>query len=337
MKKAKEVEINLKIFYNKRYKLNKKIAGEGQSLIESEKTQLQMNMEEGSLARLMENVLIAASRLAGTGVCMYDLKDFFRSDDMDRINNAFRGHYCSFCQMVRSLPGGRDSCIKSDVIDAVAIGEAYGRPFFHTCHVGLTELVVPVFYRHQMIAVVFIGQCRLEGETKFETVASRLASFGADTVRMEQYYKELPLVDRSQLLSAAKLLDLSLRYIVENSGREALGAYFKSTRQDYVSQAIRFIEDHYLEGITAKDVVNQVHLNQSYFSRVFNKATGMSIVDYIHHVRLTKAKSLLEKTSIPISSISVNLGYSDQNYFTRTFTRHIGQSPSEYRKSLKKD
>ena len=271
MEKVKKVEANRKILYNKRYKLNKNIAGEDQALIQSEKTQLHMNMEEGSLARLMENVLMAASRLAGTGVCMYDLKDFFRSDDMDRINNSFRGHYCSFCQMVRSLPGGRDSCIKSDVIDAVAIGEAYGRPFFHTCHVGLTELVVPVFYRHQMIAVVFIGQCRLDTETKFETVASRLTSFGVDAEKMEQYYEKLPLVDRSQLLSAAKLLDLSLRYIVENCGKEALSAYFRSSRQDYVSQAIRFIEDHYLEGITAKDVINHVHLNQSYFSRVLSR------------------------------------------------------------------
>jgi len=280
-----------------------------------------------SLARLVENVLMSVSSLAGIGVCIYDNKHFFSS-------RSFRGHYCGFCSIVRSLTGGREACIESDMSDAVSIGESYGKPFFHTCHIGLTELVVPVFYKQQMIATVFLGQCRLEGETKFETIASKIKNFGGDYAVFKEYFDGLPLVDRAKLLSAGTLLDLSLKHIVESSGKEVFNAYFRSYEQDYTAEAVSFIEEHYLEGITAKDVINHVHLNQSYFSRVFIKATGKSIVDYTNHVRVKRAKNLLKNTSIPIGSISINVGYSDQSYFSRVFTRLIGQSPTGYRKTM---
>lgn len=292
-----------------------------------------LNGEGRSFVRLVENIIEAVARLSGTGVCIYDLKNAFSNGCEGPIKRDLKGHYCAFCQMVRNLPGGRELCIQSDVVDAVRHSQEYTQPFFHTCHAGITELVVPIIYKDKVAATVFIGQCRIEGETRFETVVSKLQSSGGTRQLLAQYFDSLPLVNRSTLLAAGTLTDLSFRYFMQNEGKSALDEYFKADREDYVTRGTKFIEDHYIEGIAAKDVIDYVHLNPSYYARLFKKYTGKSVTDYIHCVRVERAKSLLIKTNISINSIALNVGYCDQNYFTRMFSRHEGVSPCEFRRN----
>ena len=62
----------------------------------------------------------------------------------------------------------------------------------------------------------------------------------------------------------------------------------------------------------------------------------MGITDYIRHARINRAKSLLESTDKPIMRIAASVGFSDANYFTRSFKEIVGITPKQYRK-LKKE
>jgi len=67
---------------------------------------------------------------------------------------------------------------------------------------------------------------------------------------------------------------------------------------------------------------------------LFKKETGTTLTDYIHTVRMRKALTFLNGTSLSIQTIASVCGYSDLNYFIRIFKRRYGLSPKQYQKSI---
>lgn len=99
-----------------------------------------------------------------------------------------------------------------------------------------------------------------------------------------------------------------------------------------VREAMRYIAEHYQEGITANQLSDMLRINPSYFSVLFKKETGKNFVDYITDYRLDKAKELLVTTNCTMASVASQVGYSDTRYFSQIFTKRVGIKPSQYRK-----
>ncbi len=104
---------------------------------------------------------------------------------------------------------------------------------------------------------------------------------------------------------------------------------------EYVKNAISYISQHYPENLKIKELANFVGINRSYLASSFKKATGYSPKEYLLRLRMEKAKSLLETTQMPISSISGSVGYEDPLAFSRIFKRYSGLSPTDYREKYK--
>lgn len=85
----------------------------------------------------------------------------------------------------------------------------------------------------------------------------------------------------------------------------------------------------------AKPVEEMVRLSglpERTFKRRFAKATGLSPLHYVQHLRIDKAKRQLERTRAPADEISVSVGYEDPAFFRRLFKRLTGVSPGAYRR-----
>lgn len=67
------------------------------------------------------------------------------------------------------------------------------------------------------------------------------------------------------------------------------------------------------------------------FLRRFKAGTGMTPTEYAQHLRIGKARELLEFTKRPVDQIAYAIGYEDTSAFRRLFQRIIGLSPGEYR------
>ena len=61
------------------------------------------------------------------------------------------------------------------------------------------------------------------------------------------------------------------------------------------------------------------------------------LFEYVNELRIQKAKLFLEKEDTAISAIALQVGFSDINYFSRKFKAITGKTPTEYKKSLKRD
>ena len=100
-----------------------------------------------------------------------------------------------------------------------------------------------------------------------------------------------------------------------------------------IRKVLEYIEENYMFCISTEDIAEVAGVHVGHLHRIFPDETGMRIGEYLTHLRIEKAKSLLMHTDIPNSSIATRIGISSQQYFCRMFKKETGMSPQEYRKS----
>lgn len=94
---------------------------------------------------------------------------------------------------------------------------------------------------------------------------------------------------------------------------------------------------HWLQGNGAVDVslaamAAQAGLEERTFLRRFRAATGLKPTEYCQHLRVGKARELLEFTNGTVDHIAYTVGYLDPGSFRSTFRKITGMAPSDYRK-----
>jgi AraC family transcriptional regulator len=99
----------------------------------------------------------------------------------------------------------------------------------------------------------------------------------------------------------------------------------------------RRISAHIEENISARIHIKQlarlVGLSASHFCRAFKSSFGTSPRDYVLRRRIEVAQALMLTTPAPLSAIAVSCGMCDQQHFTRSFGRIVGESPSTWRRA----
>lgn len=97
-------------------------------------------------------------------------------------------------------------------------------------------------------------------------------------------------------------------------------------------QICAFLGEHVRDPFSSAPLEEQFHLSYKYMASLFKKETGSTICSYHTGLKLNLACLLLRSTLRPIKEISLELGYQDMLYFSRIFHKHMGCSPSAYRK-----
>lgn len=114
-------------------------------------------------------------------------------------------------------------------------------------------------------------------------------------------------------------------------------AYFRDMAESQQENPTIFLIKQYIsqnymkETLSVKDISAHVFLSASYVCTFFKNETGRTLNQYITEYRMEKAKQLLQDSRYKIADISSRVGYSDGNYFGKSFKKHTGLSPSEYR------
>lgn len=114
---------------------------------------------------------------------------------------------------------------------------------------------------------------------------------------------------------------------------------FKDNEFPMVNEKIRrmhniklYIEENFSEDISLNELSKRFLTSQSSLVRDFKEFTGETVNNYIIKTRLSQAKYLLLNTDMSIKKISSEIGYKDQNHFSRIFKKFNGISPTSYRK-----
>lgn len=97
-----------------------------------------------------------------------------------------------------------------------------------------------------------------------------------------------------------------------------------------IEKAVEFIDHHYKEDISLKDVANYAYLSESYLSRKMKKVLGIGFSEYITRLRMEKAIELLREPNTKVAKVALEVGYPDYRYFSQSFKKYTGYSPSEF-------
>ena len=95
--------------------------------------------------------------------------------------------------------------------------------------------------------------------------------------------------------------------------------------------AKEYILNNYSRDISLDDISRQVNISPYYFSKIFKEETGEGFVEYLTGIRIERAKELLTTTEYSMKEICSMVGYADPNYFSRSFKKKVGVTPTEYK------
>lgn len=99
-------------------------------------------------------------------------------------------------------------------------------------------------------------------------------------------------------------------------------------------RAVDYIEEHCTRAIRLEELAALTGLSQSHFSHAFKASTGLPPHQWQTRVRLERAKELLLKSHLPLTTVAVETGFADQAHFTRVFRKHVGTAPASWKRSM---
>ena len=100
---------------------------------------------------------------------------------------------------------------------------------------------------------------------------------------------------------------------------------------DVIKTARKYIDDNFAKDISLDDVSRRVNISPYYFSKIFKDELGLNFIEYLTSVRIEKAKELLTESDMSMKEICGACGYTDPNYFSRSFKKNVGVTPTEYK------
>lgn len=101
-----------------------------------------------------------------------------------------------------------------------------------------------------------------------------------------------------------------------------------------IHRAKKIIHKYYDQDLSLESTAHRLGLNKSYLSTLFSTETGQTFTEYLQEVRVEKSKKLLADHSISVLDVALQVGFTSQNYYSRTFKKLTGMTPSEFRQQL---
>ncbi|HAK46203.1 MAG TPA: hypothetical protein DCO79_09845 [Spirochaeta sp.] len=97
----------------------------------------------------------------------------------------------------------------------------------------------------------------------------------------------------------------------------------------------RYIDENYMDpSISAENISENFYISTGYLTKLFRQNLDQSFIEYVTGKKMERARELLKISELKNYEIAEQLGYKDPHYFSSSFKRYFGQTPSEYKSSL---
>lgn len=103
-----------------------------------------------------------------------------------------------------------------------------------------------------------------------------------------------------------------------------------SPYNELARKVFSYIEAHQFENFSLDEMASSIGHNKNYVCSAFKKATGITVIDYLNHIRIRNAAFCLYYHDIPISHVAEHVGFSSLAYFSKVFKKLTGISPRQF-------
>ncbi|MCR5272991.1 MAG: AraC family transcriptional regulator [Lachnospiraceae bacterium] len=176
---------------------------------------------------------------------------------------------------------------------------------------------------------------------KFNSTAY-LADFSKDLAPLEELQNLMENMYKESQLKISGYNQVILGYINTFFGLLIRRYYLiEKKEEDYIaennlnrlSEIIEYLDEHYTDKLSLKQLSEELHMNYYYLSHFFKDTAGISFQDYLNNLRIDKSLSLLTESNMSITDIALNTGFPNIKAYTTAFQKKFGVLPSVYRKA----
>lgn len=131
---------------------------------------------------------------------------------------------------------------------------------------------------------------------------------------------------------------LALNALLQQIRKELLRLSIRSDSVSYrhIRSIISYLEENYAKTINLQSAADHFNLHPNHISRLFQQNGGETFTQRLTQLRIDAAKSLLSNYSVTVDEAAQRCGFRDAGYFRKVFSRHIGQSPSQFRTAARR-
>ncbi len=101
-----------------------------------------------------------------------------------------------------------------------------------------------------------------------------------------------------------------------------------------VTQAKEYLDDNISKDISLDTISKDIGISKYYLHRLFTEINGYTPNNYLTNIRIAKAKDKLRYSKDSIFEIAITCGFDNISYFSNTFKKYVGYSPSQFRKKI---
>jgi AraC-like DNA-binding protein len=231
---------------------------------------------------------------------------------------------CRHCSMLRSELGMDSLCRELDyrMMQAALQKE---QMITYTCHAGMREATAPLIVDHELVGFVMIGQFRSEAAPATSPYAERWKTERHDDA-LQHAFSKTPVFPEEKISMLLAMFCHLLEFMVSSR-------LIHHKDYDLIEPVIKQLRAHPENALSLEQAARITGRSPSTVSRLFKKITGRSFKQYQIWLRLQRAGSLLKtQPNRPVAEIAQSIGFDDPFYFSRLFQKHMGRSPSQYRK-----
>lgn len=132
--------------------------------------------------------------------------------------------------------------------------------------------------------------------------------------------------------SLAKIIEIIAEDLLENVLSDI---YLPASIVTY-KRLVEILNESYMLECTAASIEKMLDRKYEYLCNIFKKYSGITINLYLQQLRIQRAKYLLRETDKTVQDIAFDLSFENPLYFSKTFKKLEGVSPSHYRENLQK-
>lgn len=268
------------------------------------------------LERMRENFRVSF----GLGVGMYDTQGRIITRKKTIIHSGL-------CNYMRSSNLEFDRKCRQCDLDACAKCHETGKAFFYKCHIGLTEVIAPVYCENILVGYIITGQVipTHDYEETQKTVFENLRAYGIEEYVIRDLFVLQPEVTPRKLTAAFEILEGCMAGLWLNHG-------IVVAEDSVIRRIDAFIQDNLAGELTLSSICDTFRISKTKLAQIAQEHYGVSLGKYIANVRIKESQQLLKNTDLMICDIASRVGVPDYNYFTKVFKAATGMTPKEYRK-----
>lgn len=215
-------------------------------------------------------------------------------------------------------------------VDCVVVGEAAdGEEGLEVIHRYQPDLIITDVKMPKLDGIGMLRRLREEGNRAYVVLLTAYGDFS-----YAQAALKLGAVD--YLLKPfhdGELEAIVQRLRATKQPRAVLDLPSGGEKSKYVMEAMRYIAEHYNSpDISVGSVAASLNISEGHLSHVFKKETSYTISNYITSYRIRIAMELLRDCRSRVYEVAEQVGYRDITYFSSTFKKVTGMTPSEYQK-----